>query len=242
VFAEGAETAAWLAEQPGRFRVYSPSYSIPQHTAARTGLELASGVDPLQLQVYADFMAEASGVPNAGYSIPLPRIDGDVATANQDEIPDPMLLALLNVQYLAAEFDLPVEGLDLQEQFGETRIYRNALPAGEVWEIPPDGAARPVEPVEFSWSPNRIDLRLDRPGTYFVSEVDYAGWRIEGADALPPYAGVFRTFEVKTAGAQVSYVFRPVSLYAGIVCFVVGLAMVIFLNRRFFWRKGDENL
>jgi hypothetical protein len=242
VFAGGAEAAAWLADQPGRFRIYSPSYSLPQHTAARYGLELAGGVDPLQLQTYADFMAAASGVPNSGYSIPLPPIDGEIGTANRDAVPDPTLLAYLNVHYLAAEFDLPVEGLAFEQQFGETRIYRNALPVGEIWEIPPGGEPRPVEPVEFSWSPNLIDLQLDRPGVYFVSEVDYPGWRIEGAVSLPPYAGVFRTFEVETAGAQVSYVFRPVSLYSGIVCFIIGVFIVIFYNTQGFRRRVDEIL
>ena len=59
--AQGAETAMYLAEQNGMFRVYSPSYSIPQHTAAVYGLELVDGIDPLQLQVYSNYMEDATG-------------------------------------------------------------------------------------------------------------------------------------------------------------------------------------
>ena len=45
---------AGAKEQPGPFRVYSPSYSLPQHVAQRAGLELADGVDPMQVASYAD--------------------------------------------------------------------------------------------------------------------------------------------------------------------------------------------
>ena len=239
VYAEGAEAAAWLAEHPGRFRIYSPSYSLPQHTAARYGLELAGGVDPLQLEVYADFMAAASGVPRAGYSIPLPPIDGDIASANREAVPDPELLALLNVRFVAAQFDLRIDGLDLEGRFGETRVYRNSSPLGAVWRFPEgfDGNPQPVEPVEFVRQPNRIDLQLDEPGVYFVSEVDYPGWQVLGGTSLPPYQEVFRTFEVTEAGARVSLVFRPVSLSAGMVFFFIGILIVFTLKKR---RKHAE--
>jgi hypothetical protein len=50
VFNEKSELASFLAGQEGLFRVYSPSYSLPQHIGAEYGLELAGGVDPLQLR------------------------------------------------------------------------------------------------------------------------------------------------------------------------------------------------
>ena len=55
-FADGSEPAAWLTQQPGSFRVYSPSYSIPQHVGQLFQLQLADGIDPLQLQRYVMFM------------------------------------------------------------------------------------------------------------------------------------------------------------------------------------------
>jgi len=36
-FAAGERVAGFVTRQPGLFRTYSPSYSIPSHTAARTG-------------------------------------------------------------------------------------------------------------------------------------------------------------------------------------------------------------
>ena len=62
-FSDHADVAAWLAAQgqPGTFRVYSPSYSLPQHVAQRAGLELADGVDPMQVAGYARLMQAATG-------------------------------------------------------------------------------------------------------------------------------------------------------------------------------------
>ena len=74
VLAEGEQAAVFLSHQPGEFRVYSPSYSLPQQTSALHGLEMASGVDPLQLQSYANYMETASGIQQHGYSVVLPPL------------------------------------------------------------------------------------------------------------------------------------------------------------------------
>ncbi|MBI3158867.1 MAG: hypothetical protein HYZ26_04640 [Chloroflexi bacterium] len=130
VLAEGRAAAEWLAARPGEFRVYSPSYSIPQHTAADLGLHLADGVNPLQLAAYAEYMDAATGVPRTGYSVTLPPFDGDPATANAAYTPDAQRLGELNVRYVAAEFPLEAEGLTLVRQFGATYVYENAYASG----------------------------------------------------------------------------------------------------------------
>ena len=69
VLAEGSAAAAYIASREGLFRVYSPSYSLPQSTAVVYRIPLADGVDPLQYAPYVDFMERASGVPSDGYSV-----------------------------------------------------------------------------------------------------------------------------------------------------------------------------
>jgi len=59
-----------LAQSPGR--IYSPSYSVQQQTAALLGFELADGVDPMQLSNYSKYMALATGVPSNSYSVTIP--------------------------------------------------------------------------------------------------------------------------------------------------------------------------
>ncbi len=62
VLSEGAPTAEALVTQKAfdYFRVYSPSYSLPQQTAAFWRLELADGIDPLQLISYSQYHARCN--------------------------------------------------------------------------------------------------------------------------------------------------------------------------------------
>jgi hypothetical protein len=135
VLAEEESAAAWLAEHPGDFRVYSPSYSIPHHTGAVHGVEMVDGVDPFQLSDYADFMRVATGVDLPGYSVTVPSFPEvakgeDMLLAHRDVVPNLRFLGLLNVRYLAAAFPLEAEGLTSMGEQGEVYVYRNeqALP------------------------------------------------------------------------------------------------------------------
>ncbi len=128
VFAAGREAAAWLAAQPGAFRVYSPSYSLPQHVAERYGLLLADGVDPLQLRVYARYLTRAAGLSPSGYSVTLPPFPegAEVDTALADVSPDAARLGNLGVRYVVAAFPLrPEPQFVLAAVTADAYIYRN---------------------------------------------------------------------------------------------------------------------
>ena len=99
---------------------------MPQQTAAEMGLELADGVDPLQLSSYVDFMNKADGVPNQGYSVTLPPFRNSIpGIDNELYTPDARRLGILNVQYLAAEYQLDAQGLTLVDRIDTTWIYQN---------------------------------------------------------------------------------------------------------------------
>jgi hypothetical protein len=127
VFSEGAAAASYLAAQPGPFRVYSPSYSVPQHVGARLRLEQLDGVDPSQLRWTASFMSLAGGYPLSGYGVTIPAFPHgtDVRTALRYASPDATLVGLLNGCYVAAEFPLQAPGLSLEAQEESTYVYRN---------------------------------------------------------------------------------------------------------------------
>jgi hypothetical protein len=242
VLAESQPEAQYLSEQPGIFRVYSPSYSLPQQTAALYGLELANGVDPMQLATYAGFLAQASGVPQQGYSVVLPPVgEGDPAAANRSYRPDPRLLGLLNVRFVAAEFDLPVEGLALRERFGETRLYENLLAQPRAWVQPLASApGEKAQPVEITtWSPNRIEVRVPETAgaadrLLALSEQLYPGWRAEvdgRAAEIQPVAGVLRGVVLDPGAQRVVFFYRPDSLYVGLILCAAGL-LILFVARR----------
>jgi len=128
VFAPGDAAAKWLADQPGRFRVYSPSYSLPQHVAERYGLELADGVDPLQLRPYAEYLTRAAGLEEAqGYSVTLPPFPegSDIKTALADISPNTEMLGQLGVRYVAAAFPMAHDRLGFVRRFDDVYVYKN---------------------------------------------------------------------------------------------------------------------
>jgi hypothetical protein len=129
-FADGQRPAQWLADQAAPFRTYSPSYSIPQHVAQQYHLQLADGINPLQLARYVAYMQSATGIGPWNYSVTLPpfqniQSDEDIRKANANVIPDTRLLGALNVKYVVAAF--PIDDPDLIERvrFGSTIIYEN---------------------------------------------------------------------------------------------------------------------
>jgi hypothetical protein len=131
-FAPQREVAEYLAAQESLFRVYSPSYSLPQHVAARSGLQLVDGAEPVHLWRYDQFMALAGGYPLPGFSTTIPPFPPaqDLAQAHRDTQPNLTLLGLLNARFLAAEFPMDDKNLTLLRVMGRTHIYENerALP------------------------------------------------------------------------------------------------------------------
>jgi hypothetical protein len=132
VLAEGEMAAVWLADQARPFRVYSPSYSIPQHTGVVYGIETADGVDPFQLADYVAFMRVATqvGLPDYGVTVPsFPEMEPgeNLLLAHRDVVPDLRLLGLLNVRHLAAAYPMEVEGLVATGERDGVYLYRNEL-------------------------------------------------------------------------------------------------------------------
>jgi hypothetical protein len=168
VFAEGREVAAWLAAQPGRFRVYSPSYSIPQHVAELHGLELVDGVDPLQLHVYADYLTRAAGLEPQGYGVTLPPFpEGeDTRTALRHVVPDTEMLGLLGARYVVAFF--PIHHPDLLESGVIDGVY-----------VYVNRAAQPVADAK-----NAIALSDGTSLFEYDPWAVYAGWAVSGVTTL----------------------------------------------------------
>jgi hypothetical protein len=129
---QGRDAAQWLAAQDRPFRVYSPSYSLPQTAAFTADLEQIDGVEPVHLTGYDRFMALAGGYGQGPFSVTIPPFPDGVPPdrAHRDAQPNLELLGLLNGQYLAAAFPLNQAGLSLRWQQQSTWLYENevALP------------------------------------------------------------------------------------------------------------------
>jgi hypothetical protein len=241
VQAEGLSVASFLAQQPGVFRVYSPSYSLPQQTALQAGLEIADGVDPLQLSSYVAFMSTATGVPRTGYSVTLPPFaTGDPAVDNAAYHPDPQRLGLLNVRFIASAFSLDDPNLKLLEIIHGTRIYQNLAARPRAWvqarsALPASQGRDAFQPAEIlSRTPNRIQIQLPtlEPSseyTLVTAEIAYPGWRawVDGKPAqIQVVNGLLRGVRVRGGARQVVFSFLPMSLLGGLALWAGGLFLL----------------
>lgn len=219
-FARGREAAAWLKQQPGSFRVYSPSLSIPQHVAQQFDLQLADGVDPLQLARYVSFMQSATGVGAWGYSVTLPpfpgiRSDDDVPTALKAVTPDAARLGLLNVKYVLADFPIAAADLIERARFDQTIVYENLRWRPRVFMESAAGAA-----VVLEYGPNRLVVEARGPGRLVLSEVYAADWTtsLDGQPAATvPVAGTLRGVDVPAGVHIIVMAYQPRAVYAGVL-------------------------
>ncbi len=216
--------ADWLAAQPGIFRVYSSSGSLPLPDR----LQHVEGVDPLHLSALAAYVQRATNIGDGSYSVSVPaEFSRDAATPT----PDAALLGTLNVRYFAAEFDIDAPELTLVQQFGDTRIYENSLVRPRVW-LSEGGTAKLTD-----WSPDRLVVQANGPGTLVLSEVAYPGWqaRVNGRRvALETVEGLLRAVPVGAGVQEVELYYRPLSVLIGGLLTLVGVTVVLGVWR---WTK-----
>ncbi len=114
-------------QEEAPWRVYSPSYSLPQHLGAWEGIEQANGVDPLYTAAYDALMERATGVTRHHYGVTVPAMEGEgpALLVNREAHPNPDLLGLLNVRYVLAAYPLHEEGLDFLGVMDRVWVYAN---------------------------------------------------------------------------------------------------------------------
>jgi hypothetical protein len=234
VFSEGEEIATFLSQDKGLYRVFSPSYSLPQQTAARFSLQLADGVDPLQLNSYVSFMEHATGIPTSGYSVTMPPFtSGNPATDNKTYIPDAQQLGILNVKYVIAGYDIQANGLVLIARFDDSRIYENLYALPRAWlqaaTSPLGSDIRYINTLV--WDPDKIQINAQGPGLLVLSEVMYPGWqvRVDGQlERIQTVGNLLRGVELTDGLHKVEFIFHPWVTYLGISIAGMTWAVLIF--------------
>jgi hypothetical protein len=221
----------------GLMRIFSPSFSIPQHVAAIEQFQLADGVNPLQLSVYWSYMGDAIGFDKEEYSVTLPPYpEGEVDQIAYSNL-NSQALGSLNVATVVSDFPLSSTGLTEVSRIEGIVIYQNINFRPRAYVVGPgdtDDAWRDVESIE--WSPNRISIKAEGPGKLILSEVVYPGWRakINGEDvALSSHEGLFRSVELLEDENLVEFQFQPwtVKVGAWITLITIILLAVIWWRR-----------
>jgi len=221
-------------------RVYSPSYSIPQQTAAYYGLEMVNGIDPIINEKYQVFFGEASGIPVMGYTVILPPfLTDNLGIEHRAVVPDTEKLGWLNVGWVAADFPINVKGLKLLERVDDTYIYKNEYAAPFVWKQ--DGLSVDMDhvtPVDLQErTPNRVVIAAEGPGVVVSSSVMAKGWRVwvDGKLAQPLLAeNLLRGVRISEGRHEVVWRYFPISFAIGLILAGLGVTItcLVMLRRR----------
>lgn len=210
-------------------RLLSPSYSIPQLLAAKDSLELADGVNPLQLDSYRTYMSMAMGFRPSGYSVTLPPFPEGGPGADWHPELDVTTLARLNITCVIAAYPLQAEGLSSLGVESGRHLYRHSSPRPRAW-IEDRLGTEAAEVSDIDWAPNRIEIRAEGPGRLILSEVSYPGWRarIDGEAApIETAFGLFRTIDLPEGEHEVEFLFRPLTVFIGAVLTLVGGVLIL---------------
>ncbi len=234
ILSDRSGLASSLQVDHGTSRVFSPSYSVPQPQAALNGVELADGVNPLQLSAYRDYMETAVGLDAGAYDVTLPLFpDGNPSTPWDFQL-DKDALGRLNIKWIASEYPLEDDSLSpfgivddvylYQLEGSRTRSWmeKGSVDNGQDWQ-----------PITITqWTPNWIRLQAAGPGVVVLSEVVYPGWRVfvDGeSSVLTTVNGLFRAVELDSGEHEVFFQFYPVTLVLGIAISGVGLLLLLYL-------------
>lgn len=243
ILSQGEKTAKFLSmrEDLDPYRIYSPSYSLPQQTAVHYGFELTDGIDPLQINAYTRYMQYATGVQGSGYSVTIPPFaNGTPATDNRGYIPDANKLGLLNVKYAVSEYPIIKSKLTLLARVDKTWIYENPLVLPRAWmqkEENPIGENF-VSVSEIRIGLNEIQLRAKGPGLLVLSEIYYPGWEVTIDDKpgqISLVGGLLRGVSLSEGIHHVSMEFRPVLFFVGLMISL--LAWIFLLIIALLWKK-----
>lgn len=234
IFAGREAILVRLRSTPGSMRIFSPSYSIPQHIAAAYGLQLADGVNPLQLQAYWEYMAHAIGYPNLGYSVTLPPFPSGDPSAPQGLQVDAEALGLLNVGFVISEYPIDDAQLRLVTKIDGIYVYENPAVRPRAWMEQASDREEWQQVQSLSWSPNHIRITAQGEGRLVLSELQYPGWvaMVDGEQVpIEAYHGLLRSLTLSEGEHRIDFYFRPWTVYAGGLLTLAALGAFLLLWR-----------
>jgi hypothetical protein len=200
-------------------RVFSNSYSLPQHIAGKNLVQLADGINPLQLESYANYMVHAVGYPEGDYSVTIPPYpDGDPSTPQSFSL-NAEELGYLNIAYVLSDYPLDAAALDHIDTVEGIYIYENAQVKPRAWiEASAGEGPRWREVNSIEWSPNEVVVRASGPGMLILSEMVYPGWVVTVDDQHSPileYQEIFRAVSLEPGEHLIRFTYRPQRVYIG---------------------------
>jgi len=243
VFATSEDIVNHIPSEKEPYRVFDYSYSIEPSVLSRDGIQSASGIDPMQIRLYAKYAREAAGQSATGYSVSIPVINSsNLEISTNISEPDAKMLGLLNVKYIFSRFIIDADNISLVERINEVNIYENEAFLPRAWiqdESQPFGEN--IHLVEFvSQKPNEILLSTRYKGLLVISVPYYAGWKAyidNNETEVKIVAGSIMGINLPEGQHTVRLSFQPVSVFIG---YVIGFISWVLVITVCYWRGKQK--
>lgn len=234
---DDAKAVEIIKNDEGKFRVFSPSYSISQEIAGKVSIQLVEGVNPMQLNDYVQFLEKATGIPYDAYSVVIPpllekSIDNDIHNYEVGE-PESKSLGLLNVRYIIQNKQIKdSDGWQLLTSSDGSWIYRNLAELPRAYLLGIDGTAFMSDVLEERYTPNEISISTSNgAGNLVLSEIFYPGWQawVDGVKRpIIEYKGIFRSIELNQGAHLIIFKYQPKSVFFGLL--ISGITLLALLG------------
>lgn len=237
VLKEGAQIPSFLALREVEGRIYSTSYDlVPQQQAAILNLELAGGVDPMQLQTYVDYFERASGIGDENYSVVLPPLSSEKYSAAN---PDTVLLGRLGVKYVVSKQSINLPALEFVQKVESGFVYSNLDMYTGAWvqSGAVEGDRITAAFIDYK-SPNQILVEAGGPGVLVLSEIYYPGWHVfvDGQEVeLLEVDRLLRGVRLEDGAHRILFLYRPMLLGLGVFLQAVAIICVLI-----YWRWNQR--
>ena len=222
-------TAASMA---GTGRIYALQGNLPQVAAVELQVPLADGWNPLLIQSYVSYMAQAGGYTYSGYQLTIPAYD--VPSIQ----PDAALLGLIHVSIVVTRRPLTDRRFVLVRKEDSTLIYKNTADAGLAYLVlsgldgnpPSPGHAQRlnagVRAITLAPEQETFTFSIGAAGYFVIATPAFPGWNVE-LDSRPVpvqlFAGVMPAIKVGPGRHSVSYTYAPSSVRLGALLSGIGL-------------------
>jgi len=238
---QSSQIVQWVENQPGLFRTFSPSYSLPMPNY----LQQVNGVNPMHLDKYADYINQASNYSTGKYSVSLPDVYIDKNTPKEiiesAKYPDTELLGKLNVKFIASSFELPSKNLSLKMNADGQYLYENLSFKERTWY---QGGTTIIS----KWSPNEIIFTSKgESGTVYLSEIQYPGWKA-WVDGIPTQItvaeNILRSVYVEEGEHTIVFRFIPTTFLIGFLLSLITWCTVFIseLSSTFNWKTNEHTI
>lgn len=162
----------FLKKDQEQFRVFCVTRCLSQKKAAEAGLELAEGYGTLQQKNYFNAAIQLYQIYWNRYTLSIPPTELYSFREIQPYAP---ALALFNIKYVIAPYELHDKRLFEEKRVGEYIIYKNTIakPRAYFLNIPKDKAEI------LKYSPNNIKVRTQgvTNSQLILSEIFSPGWK-----------------------------------------------------------------